>query len=125
MSDTKTPFGKALEFLHKVKYGGAVGKLSAITIVALLMCGVAMVCGFREANVILPALGGVVLLVVLAFREIKTTLLKHPELALLDGTEIVALRKAQMATKDAAYIAASGPPVLGSGDAVKIEGPTE
>jgi hypothetical protein len=97
---TKGPFSKPLEFLQKVKYGGAVGKKTAIAVAAIITCGVGMVCGWGNQTVILIAIAAVVLIVVLAYRDINHTLEKFPELALMDGTEIVALRKAEMAAKN-------------------------
>ena len=84
------PFSIPLEFLHKVKYGGAVGKLTAIAVAAVVVCGIAMVCGWGNQTVILTAIGAVLVVVFGAFFEIRQTLEKHPELALLDGTELVA-----------------------------------
>jgi hypothetical protein len=93
------PFSKPLEFLQKVKYGGAVGKLTVIAVAAILICGVGMIAGWGNQIIIIIAIAAVLLIVAGSYREIRKTLEKHPELALMDGTEIVALRKAEMAVK--------------------------
>lgn len=44
------------------------------------------------------------MVLVYVLRSMDATLVKHPELALMDGTEIVALRKAEMAAKNTPII---------------------
>jgi hypothetical protein len=94
------PFSKPLEFLHKVKYGGAVGKKTVITVVALIVLaiGIVSIAALRGSVVSILLLAMLAVGVfVWALASIDRTLVKHPELALLDGTEFVALRKAEMA----------------------------
>jgi hypothetical protein len=79
---------------------GAVGKKTAIALAAIVTCGVGMVCGWGNELVILIAIGAVVLIVILAYRDINHTLKQFPDLALMDGTEIVALRKVELAAKN-------------------------
>ena len=112
------PFPK-MEFLQKVKYGGAVGKKTVITIVTLTVLGVAIsgVVAFafriRIESVVLAAvtlivIAGLASLAVLVFRHalgsIDTTLKDHPELALMDGAEFVGLRKAELEAKNRTVI---------------------
>jgi hypothetical protein len=115
-----------MEFLQKVKYGGAVGKKTAITIVVLTVLGVAItgVISFairiRPESVLLVAaiLVAVVALAwfaVFVFKHalgsIDTTLKNHPELALMDGAEIVKLREVEMAAKHITILPAIAEPM--------------
>jgi hypothetical protein len=90
-----------------VKYGGAVGKKSVIAVVALIVIGIAFPVagwmGLKEA--IYAALALVVLIFFGAMKSIDSTLEKHPELALMDGMEIVAYKKVEMAAKNLPSIA--------------------
>ena len=94
------PFSKPLEFLQKVKYGGAVGKLTAICVAALLVIAVGMVSAWGNETVHLVAFGIIVFLVLVTFWRIAKTLEKHPELALMDGTEIIAYKRVELAAKN-------------------------
>jgi hypothetical protein len=55
-------------------------------------------------TVILLLGAATIFVVVIAFLQISKTLEKHAELALRDGTEIVSLRKAEMAAKSASQL---------------------
>ena len=126
MADDRFPFSRALVFLQRIKYGGAVGKLTAISVAAILMLGIGMICGSGKEYVILPGMVLVVVVVMLGFKAISNTLQRHPELSLLDGSDIVALKKAELSSKGTPYIPLSGIAVHGSGDSLsKIEGPKE
>ena len=108
-----------MEFLQRVKYGGAVGKKTAIAIVALTVLGVAIagvvafalripVESILWIVVILASILGLASLAVLVFKQalesIDTTLKDHPELALMDGAEFVNLKKAEIAAKNKVVI---------------------
>lgn len=93
------PLSKPLEFLHRVKYGGAVGKLTVIAVSAILVCGVGMISGWGDPKVIFGAIMAILFIVWLSFRQIGQTLNDHPELALMDGTEIVRIREIEVAAK--------------------------
>jgi hypothetical protein len=83
---------KLFEFLQKVKFGGIVGKKTVIAVAAIIACAVAMISGWGNQTVILIALGGVLALVVIAYREINKTInqLEHlPRLAIMDGPELL------------------------------------
>jgi hypothetical protein len=99
MSDNRWPFSKPLEFLHRVKYGGAVGKKTVTACVTLLMLGLAMTAVWGNVYAILA----VVVVVFLVFerfnRSVDKTLEAHPELALMDGSEIVRVREMQLNAK--------------------------
>ena len=93
-------FSKPLEFLHKVKYGGAVGKVTALSVTALLVTAVAMVSGWGKETLLLVGMGTVLIILLATFWMIHRTLEKYPDLALMDGTEIVAYRKIELAAKN-------------------------
>ena len=105
------PFSKPLEFLQKVKYGGAVGKLTVIAVAAILMCGVAMVSSWGQEHVAFVALALVFVIVVGVFYEIRKTLERHPQLALMDGAEIVTLRKIELAAKNSPILPIDAQPM--------------
>lgn len=91
-----------MEFLHKVKYGGAVGKKTVITVVVLIVLAIALLMLWPLRGpvwAVLLIVGAAVLIFFGSLSSIDKTLVAHPELALMDGTEILALRKAEMATK--------------------------
>jgi hypothetical protein len=116
-----------MDFLQKVKYGGAVGKKSAITIVALIVLGVAIggvvaiairigIGSALFAILILASIGGLALLASHVFKHalgsIDKTLKDHPELALMDGSEYVSYQKALMAAKHITVLPAVAQPIL-------------
>jgi hypothetical protein len=107
-------FSKPLEFLHKVKYGGAVGKITALSVTALLVIAVAMISGWGKEALLFGGIGAVIVILLAAFWMIHRTLEKYPDLALMDGTEIVAYKKIELAAKNR--------PVLS--DSVSISDPT-
>jgi len=126
------PFSKPLEFLQKVKYGGAVGKLAVITVVALIVVAVGLVSAWNNQAVHLAGFGLVFLIVVMAFVWISKTLKQHPELALLDGTEYVTLQKIQLAAKnqpmipDSPTISDPTPPLIDAPPTAQLlEAPSE
>ena len=113
-AQNSSPFPK-MDFLQKVKYGGAVGKKSAVTIVALIVLGIAIAgvvaialrVGFESVPfgiLILALIGGLAFLASHVFKHalgsIDTTLKNHPELALMDGSEWVSYQKALLAAKN-------------------------
>jgi hypothetical protein len=116
-----------MDFLQKVKYGGAVGKKAAITIVALIVIGVAIagvvgvaarigIASVLFAGLILAVIVGLALLAshVLkhALGSIDKTLKDHPELALMDGSEFVSYQKTLMAAKNIMVLPAIAQPML-------------
>jgi len=117
------PFSKPLEFLQKVKYGGAVGKLTAITVAALLVVAVISVSSWNNEKVHIGGLIVVLFLVLAAFWRISRTLQKHPELALMDGTEIITFKRLEMAAKNQPILADS--PMVSDPTPLLIEPPTE
>lgn len=109
-----TPFSKPLEFLQKVKYGGAVRKKTVIICVALIVLGVCALTLWHQTYAILAIAGIVLLIVFFGLRSIDGTLEKHPQLALMDGTEIIRYREIELASKDQKIIAPTGTLVPGS-----------
>ncbi|MBZ5594562.1 MAG: hypothetical protein LAP39_20155 [Acidobacteriia bacterium] len=75
------------------------GKLTAIAIAAILACCVALVSMWGQQAVAFVVLAVIILIVFGVFWEIRKTLEKHPELALMDGAEYVAYRRIQNAAK--------------------------
>src|SRR5258706_13486741 len=111
MSDWQWPkFNlKFLAFLQKVGYGGAVGKKAAITIVAMGVMAVALVCcwglgrinpAYELAGII--GIGFIVVMVGVFFfgsmLSIDKTLKAHPLESLMDGAQRVAYERV-MASK--------------------------
>lgn len=92
-------FAKPLEFLLKVKFGGVVGKKTVIACVGLLVLAVAMGATWGKEYIIL-GLGGMVLaVIVLSMRSIDKTIEMRPDLALMDGAEMVRLEEVKMGAK--------------------------
>jgi hypothetical protein len=98
MANQNWPFSKPLEFLHKVKYGGAVGKKTAITVVVLIVLAIALlVCWRLEMKTgVYLSLGLLIVVFIYALNSIDKTLEKHPQLAVLDGSEFVQYRKMEL-----------------------------
>ncbi|HYM13233.1 MAG TPA: hypothetical protein VEU62_21010 [Bryobacterales bacterium] len=103
------PFSKPLEFLQKVKYGGAVGKKTAIAVTTLIVLAVALVAlplSLRLAGnigalyVMIPAMLVVVAAVLWVYfdslRSIDNSVRTYPKLALLEGTDLVAYQQLEM-----------------------------
>ena len=93
---------KAMDFLQKVKYGGPVGKKAAIAMVALIVVAVSLpVAGWLGlTGAVYVALGLIVVIFFGAMRSIDTTVERFPELAMMDGMEVVAYKKVALAAKN-------------------------
>jgi hypothetical protein len=105
------PFSKPLEFLHKVKYGGVVGKKTVITVVALIVLAIAILAMWGKVEPVLLIVAVVLIILFGAFRSIDASVKAHPELALMDGSEWVAYKKAEMAAKHITILPAIAEPV--------------
>lgn len=81
-------FSKPLEFLQKVKYGGAVGKQTVIAVVALIALTVAMLSMWEQVSAVYVIVGAVVLVVCVSFFSIHKTLEKYHEEAMLEGKDL-------------------------------------
>jgi hypothetical protein len=114
LEQKNAPFKLPLEFLQKVKYGGAVGKQTVITVVAMIVLAVAF--GAVWGNVSAVYILVVALLVIFfgSLASIHKTLKDSPSLAMLEGSELVAYRKVELATKERGPLPET-PPVLNSG----------
>jgi hypothetical protein len=91
---------KSFGFLHRVTYGGVVGKKTAIACVALIVLatlGVTAIWG--NIWIVLVILLVLVFVVIYSNHSIDGTLSKHPHYALLDGGEIVRIHEIQSAAK--------------------------
>ncbi len=91
---------KPLGFLQKVKYRGAVGKQTAITVVVLIVLGIALLSVWGQTEAVYFIVATVVFVFLSALFAIHKTLAKHPELALLDGLELVEYKKLDIAAKN-------------------------
>ena len=111
MTNKDWPFSKPLEFLQKVKYGGVVGKKTVITVVALIVLAIAVLAMWGKVGPVLLIVGVVLIILFGAFRSIDVSVKAHPELALLDGTEWVAYKKAEMAAKHITILPAIAAPM--------------
>jgi hypothetical protein len=99
------PLSKALQFLQKVKYGGVVGKKTVMTVVALIVLGTtALALAIRGDMIVLGAIVVLIPIVLFgSFKSIDANIQQQPQLALMDGTEIIAWNKAQAALKGKRY----------------------
>lgn len=80
------------------------GKKAVITVVALIVVAIAIVSLWGN---VWPVLALAMLVVVLFFGSMKSiddSVKANPDLSLLDGAEVVALRKAEMAAKNTTVI---------------------
>lgn len=96
MQRDQWPFSKPLEFLHKIKYGGAVGKQITAVIVALLVLAVVAVCTWGQIKTVYFVVPGVIVILALGLFSVQRTLDKHPSLATLEGEEYLTYRKIEM-----------------------------
>src|SRR5207253_1237442 len=74
------------------------------TVVALIMIGAAIVALHGNVWAILALAVFVTAILFGSLASIDRTLKAHPELALMDGSEILSLRKAEMAAKNRATV---------------------
>jgi fatty acid desaturase len=115
-SNQQWPFSKPLEFLQRVKYGGAVGKQIAVVIVALLVLAVVAVCAWGQTIVVYIIAPLVVVVLVIGLFAVQRTLDKHPEQALYEGAEYLEYQRIKYAaTKDVPQLPDT-PLTIGSGE---------
>ena len=98
-------FWQTFSFLTKVTYGGIIGKIAAITIVFFLL-----LCCFVFAARASPILMGALLLVALValifvVLRIEAIFKANPEMATLEGTEVIKYRQAELKSKNHSAIA--------------------
>jgi hypothetical protein len=105
------PFAKPMEFLQKVKYGGVVGKKTVIAVVLLLILGTAIVAVHGQTLPILLIVAVAVIACFGALHSLDQSVKAHPELALMDGGEIVAYRKVELAAKNVSIVHLEALPV--------------
>ena len=97
--------GASSETLHKIKFGrGVVGKIAVVAVFALGAIAVASV--HVSPNGALIAIGAVVLLSFFVLSAILLVVMKQPELALLEGAELVMYKHMALGVK-------GGPPLAG------------
>ena len=109
-----SPFKLPLEFLSKAKFGGTVGKMTIISVVAMIILGVAVGAVWGNERAIYVIIGAVLLIVFGTFRNIHKTVSEFPILSMLDGSDLVAYRKVDVATKEKGVLPETLP-VLSSG----------
>lgn len=99
--------GASSETLHKIKFGrGVVGKIAVVAVFAL--CAIAVASVHVSENGALIAIGAVVLLAIVVLAAILFVVTKQPELALLEGAELVMYKHMALGVK-------GGPPLAGDG----------
>lgn len=94
------PFSKPLEFLHKVKYGGAVGKQIVAVVVALLVLGVVSISLWGQITAAYLVVPAVIIVLFGGLFSVHRTLDKGPSLAILEGSEYVEYSKVELAAKN-------------------------
>ena len=89
---------KPFEFLKKVKFGGVVGKKTAIAVVVLIVLSIAIgfLHGFMWAILAVAVLAVIVCFG--AFWSIDKTVATYADRSLMEGDQLLALIKAEMAT---------------------------
>lgn len=114
--------GTSAESLQKIKLGrGAVGKITVITVVALL--SIAAV-GYRITGTpyILALVGIIAFIALAALACILYVIVKQPEIAVLEGAELVLYKHVTLGVKDRPSLPSSPPipepPVLPPADDV-------
>jgi hypothetical protein len=100
MPDQQWPFSKPLEFLQRIKYGGAVGKQIAAVIVALLILGVSLICTWGQIITVYFVVPAVIIVLGIGLFSVHRTLDKHPNLAILEGAEFVEFHRLEIAAKN-------------------------
>ena len=91
--------GISTESLDKIRLGpGVVGRSATVAVVALLVLGVA---AYKTSNdyILVGITGGALLLFAAFFRWSMKYAAKNPAAALLEGAELVAWRKQELAAK--------------------------
>jgi hypothetical protein len=90
--------GTSSETLHKIKFGrGAVGKVAVIAVFAIL--GIAGV-GLRlTGEGALLSIGAILFIVLCVLGVIVFVVIRQPELAVLEGTELVLYKQVTLAAK--------------------------
>src|SRR5579862_6569322 len=79
------PFSKPLEFLQRIRYGGAVGKQVALAIAALLVLAVIGVTNWGNIHAVYVIVPAIIVIVLGGLYSVQRTLDNHPELASLEG----------------------------------------
>jgi hypothetical protein len=99
-SSQQWPLSKPLEFLQKVKYGGAVGKQAAVVIVALLVLGIALICNWGQIAAVYVVVPCVIAILAIGLISVQRTLDKHPNVAIMEGAEYVEFHRLELAAKN-------------------------
>jgi hypothetical protein len=104
--------GASSETLHKVKFGrGTVGKVAIIAVASLTAIGAATF--HLEGTNALIGIGALVLITFAVLGIILYVVVARPELAVLEGTELLMYKQITLGIKDNPQIAnSSDPPVL-------------
>jgi hypothetical protein len=107
------------ETVQKIRFGrGAVGKISVIAVTAFAaIAGMALRLG---ANAIYVGIGGVVLVALVSFALIFYIICKRPELAVLEGAELVMYQHVTLGAKGIPTISNDASPAI-TPDAVVVE----
>lgn len=93
-------FWKSFGFLTKMKYGGIVGKVAAIGIVFFLVLCAAIAFGHSFMWVIVLCVFAALAGLIFILNKIQKLFEINPELATLEGTEIIRYKQSELASKN-------------------------
>jgi hypothetical protein len=103
--------GVSSESLQKIKLGrGAVGKITTVAVVALIAIGAI---GFRISGTLwlFGVIGVLALITVASLLAILYVIIKQPELAVLEGAELIRYKQVTLGMKGHPILPPSGPPI--------------
>lgn len=82
------------------------GKKTVITVVVIIALAIALVVSWLLGlkNAVYVIVGLILVVFIYSMTSIDKTLQKYPELALMDGTEYVTYKQAEMASKKVSFI---------------------
>jgi len=92
-------FLKSLGFLQRITYGGPVGKIGAVGVTALIVIGAVVMSCWGNQLVHLAGLGTVFAIVLVVLFFIRQIVNEHPQLATLEGKQVVDFTQLQLAAK--------------------------
>ncbi len=99
MSPTRDPFQSSLAFLTRLKYGGPVGKITALAVTFFIVLG-GLIPAARNmplllVAILLAAFGGLVF----AILRIEAIFKTNPDMATLEGKEILEFRRLEVKSR--------------------------
>ena len=97
-------FTKPYQFLHRIKYGGVVGKKASIAHATFIFLTVAALCLIGKATSILAIVAVGLFVFFYALNSIDKTIKDNPKLALTDGSEIVRIAEIEAGMKGVSVV---------------------